>query len=269
MPEGFAALHERELRDMGRPAEPARPEYAQGAGGEEPYVRRTPHDLVGLCLSGGGIRSATFNLGVLQALSRLGVLERFDYLSTVSGGGYIGSWWMRMRQRRGTSFPDDRPDAPEVRHLREFSNFLSPRVGVGQTETWNFVVALLAAMVPSLVAAAAVLVLVLWAANGLAASLRLATDSDVGLLTVAYAAATVVVIAFGELVWRRLKKATEEDQGGVLFVVSAVIGVAVATATWRAGVGRTWSPVAGWVAGVGVLVVLRFVASRLVVTQAD
>jgi hypothetical protein len=46
---------------------------------------------LGLALSGGGIRSATFNLGVLQTLSQLGVLPRMDYLSTVSGGGYIGS----------------------------------------------------------------------------------------------------------------------------------------------------------------------------------
>jgi hypothetical protein len=46
---------------------------------------------IGLTLSGGGIRSATFNLGVLQALSKLGVLQYVDYLSTVSGGGYIGS----------------------------------------------------------------------------------------------------------------------------------------------------------------------------------
>jgi hypothetical protein len=46
---------------------------------------------IGLALSGGGIRSATFNLGVLQALSQLGVLRFVDYLSTVSGGGYIGS----------------------------------------------------------------------------------------------------------------------------------------------------------------------------------
>jgi hypothetical protein len=46
---------------------------------------------IGLALSGGGIRSATFNLGVLQALARLDILRRFDYLSTVSGGGYIGA----------------------------------------------------------------------------------------------------------------------------------------------------------------------------------
>ena len=45
-----------------------------------------------LCISGGGIRSATFGLGVLQGLARCGLLDRFHYLSTVSGGGYIGSW---------------------------------------------------------------------------------------------------------------------------------------------------------------------------------
>jgi hypothetical protein len=52
---------------------------------------------VGLALSGGGIRSAAFNMGVLQALSHGGLLSRVDYLSTVSGGGYIGSClsWLR------------------------------------------------------------------------------------------------------------------------------------------------------------------------------
>jgi len=51
-----------------------------------------------LCLSGGGIRSASFALGVLQALARHGLLFRFDYLSTVSGGGYIGSWLSAWRR---------------------------------------------------------------------------------------------------------------------------------------------------------------------------
>ena len=66
-------------------------------------ARNTPNDLksdkpsasklklAGLALSGGGIRSATFNLGLLQALCRQGHLKNIDYLSTVSGGGYIGS----------------------------------------------------------------------------------------------------------------------------------------------------------------------------------
>src|SRR5262245_59134319 len=64
-----------------------------------------------LCLSGGGIRSAAFALGIVQCLANckampkprsnntkptLGdpepMLAQFDYLSTVSGGGYLGSW---------------------------------------------------------------------------------------------------------------------------------------------------------------------------------
>lgn len=48
-------------------------------------------NLTGLALSGGGIRSATFSLGVLQALAKQNHLHKIDYLSTVSGGGYIGS----------------------------------------------------------------------------------------------------------------------------------------------------------------------------------
>jgi hypothetical protein len=57
--------------------------------------------LTALCLSGGGIRSASFALGVLQGLAKHRVLERFDYLSTVSGGGYIGSWLTAWIHRHG------------------------------------------------------------------------------------------------------------------------------------------------------------------------
>ena len=56
------------------------------------YARSYAAQLAGLAFSGGGIRSATFNLGVIQALARKGLLSKFDYLSTVSGGGYIGAW---------------------------------------------------------------------------------------------------------------------------------------------------------------------------------
>lgn len=44
-----------------------------------------------LALSGGGIRSATFCFGLIRGLAKNGVLREFDYLSTVSGGGYVGS----------------------------------------------------------------------------------------------------------------------------------------------------------------------------------
>jgi len=62
-----------------------------------------PH-RIGLALSGGGIRSATFSLGVLQALARANKLTCIDYLSTVSGGGYIGSWltaWIHRSAAKG------------------------------------------------------------------------------------------------------------------------------------------------------------------------
>ena len=60
-----------------------------------------------LCLSGGGIRSATFALGVLQGLAHVGVLGTIDYLSTVSGGGYTGGWFTAWLQREGPAGRDD------------------------------------------------------------------------------------------------------------------------------------------------------------------
>ena len=57
---------------------------------------------IGLALSGGGVRSATFCLGLLRALAKHGVLHRFDYLSTVSGGGYIGAAFGRLFNARAT-----------------------------------------------------------------------------------------------------------------------------------------------------------------------
>jgi hypothetical protein len=47
--------------------------------------------LVGLALSGGGIRSAATCLGAMQALDAKGVMQAVDYLSSVSGGGYAAA----------------------------------------------------------------------------------------------------------------------------------------------------------------------------------
>ncbi len=58
-----------------------------------------PHDTVGLALSGGGIRSATFALGVLQALAEEDRLRDVDFLSSVSGGGFIASFLGRLFTR--------------------------------------------------------------------------------------------------------------------------------------------------------------------------
>jgi hypothetical protein len=66
--------------------------------------------LVGLALSGGGIRSASFNLGVLQAFYRHGLLRYVDYLATVSGGGYIGA--CLSSEIRALPAPLDRDNLP-------------------------------------------------------------------------------------------------------------------------------------------------------------
>jgi hypothetical protein len=113
-----------------------------------------------LCISGGGIRSATFALGIIQGLASARVLSRFHYLSTVSGGGYIGSWlssWIRRHpdgikgvendlvrgdtgmgtkgEKRPESIVD--PEPQPLRHLRDYSNYLSPKLGITSADTWT------------------------------------------------------------------------------------------------------------------------------------
>ena len=120
-----------------------------------------------LCFSGGGIRSATFGLGILQGLAahspcedgkRPQLLGEFDYLSTVSGGGYLGSWFSAWSAREaavdggptgGVSTvirklaknPDTGfdPEPAAVRHLRGYSNYLIPRLGLLSGDTWAVV----------------------------------------------------------------------------------------------------------------------------------
>jgi predicted acylesterase/phospholipase RssA len=113
----------------------------------DPYQRAGNSQLLALAFSGGGIRSATFNLGVLQALADLKLLSRFDYLSAVSGGGYIGSWllaWIKRGDRQGVldALRPDRAkrkescEPPEIDFLRQYSNYLTPRVGLFGADTW-------------------------------------------------------------------------------------------------------------------------------------
>jgi hypothetical protein len=91
-------------------------------------------NLTGLAFSGGGIRSATFNLGVLQVLAWTGVLKFVDYLSTVSGGGYLGSclssWCGSSTKAQPQPFPfEHQPgklEAPVFRHLRNNAEYLAP-----------------------------------------------------------------------------------------------------------------------------------------------
>ncbi len=107
-------------------------------------------DQVGFGVSGGGIRSATFALGVFQALARQKLLSKIDYLSTVSGGGYFGSFYGRLFTRTpqvasvadveeilatcaASEEQDPTPDSNKFpkgqvfRWLRENGRYLAPR----------------------------------------------------------------------------------------------------------------------------------------------
>ena len=120
------------------------------------------HDTyVGIALSGGGIRSATVSLGILQGLNALGILKVVDYLSTVSGGGFIGGWWTAWMSRKhhGRLFPPNEelepnrapdftkgespPDGSRfagrdpIHHLRLFANYITPRKGLLSSDSWR------------------------------------------------------------------------------------------------------------------------------------
>jgi hypothetical protein len=161
-------------------------EYARRLDGERVklfYAWLHAHDVrrSALCFSGGGIRSATFGLGLVQGLARNRLLGQFDYLSTVSGGGYLGSWltgWiyrerkklaeaperqtlaaeerqrlaaqdardaLRKVETRLQSLPGSSPGSsfdqePEpVRYLRQYSRYMSPKVGLLSADTWTLV----------------------------------------------------------------------------------------------------------------------------------
>jgi len=103
-------------------------------------------DAVGLALSGGGIRSATFSLGAVQVLAEKGLLKEVDFLSTVSGGGYIGSF---LTQQIGTGgewkdvAAPHGPDTEPIRRLRQRAKFLTAR---SLWEAWGMVTATAAGM---------------------------------------------------------------------------------------------------------------------------
>jgi hypothetical protein len=144
-----AELREIEHSRTARGLHPLRP------GARLHALRRSADmDTLGVAFSGGGVRSATFNLGVLQGLAHGDLLRRVDYVSTVSGGGYIGAWlasWSkRVRGGRGVATVQERlrtepltePDALSVRavrFLREYSNYLTPQAGVFTADTWTMI----------------------------------------------------------------------------------------------------------------------------------
>jgi hypothetical protein len=153
----------RDLHDPGRKM----PRFRQDDPNEDIYDWARKSRLTGLCFSGGGIRSATFNLGILQGLAVKGWLDQVDYLSSVSGGGYIHSWlvgWLKREtaelkrqsvnepelaawqqvMSRLVPLPHREPGKPfqavwpsQIQWLRRYSNYLTPHKGAFTGDTWS------------------------------------------------------------------------------------------------------------------------------------
>src|ERR1700736_2246907 len=106
-PVDFPAVLDGELEQIQERRAKVFPKIPPTEGGvsEKKYERAHRMRPFGMGISGGGIRSATFNLGILQGLSERGLLPHLDYLSTVSGGGYIGSWLHGVIQRKHKGDP--------------------------------------------------------------------------------------------------------------------------------------------------------------------
>lgn len=133
------------------------------ANGEECTVEEVedapvfPDDMVGLALSGGGIRSATFNLGLLQVITRYDYLKQIDLLSTVSGGGYIGSsltWFCSQLKHKFPYVWSSEATPAERQHVREqldelraHGSYLMPGDGLN---LWSLLAAIVAGSLTTL-----------------------------------------------------------------------------------------------------------------------
>ncbi len=125
-----SAINERRKLQGRRPVALEQEEHQRDG---TPVLRPTlKSKLTGLALSGGGIRSSAFCLGAMQALHSRGLMRKFDYLSGVSGGGYIGlSMTAAMSESDTESFPFASElregEKPGVQHIRDHANYLFPQ----------------------------------------------------------------------------------------------------------------------------------------------
>lgn len=237
-----------------------------------------------LCLSGGGIRSATFNLGVIQGLAKLGLLRQFDYLSTVSGGGYVGSWVSSWAFRSGSLLKveealrshaqpklasrveKDLP--PPIQWLRNYSNYLAPKAGLMSVDTWTLFATFVRNLLIVWMVLVPILMLVLFAPRLLFHGL-LSVDYTVATqesLTTAIALLSLLLLLIGE--WNSYRY--ETDRNGKDSPMTYVWKVNLPYAIGAFGFGMAWAispepeswfdPVprtlAGLIAGVTVIGVL-------------
>lgn len=231
-------------------------------------IHNLPRKRTALCLSGGGIRSATFGLGVLQGLARLSLLKQFDYLSTVSGGGYIGSWltaWIHRHPegvtgvanelRRPPANPQD-PEPKAVQWLRQYSNYLSPRLGLMSVDTWTLLgtylrnltlnwLVLVPLLATALIAPRLMVSLVRWNVSELGLPSSLAGSALIAGLLMAILALTYLHVYRPSLepfrarnTWKRLERQQWFLIGGLMPLLLAAVSLTTAYAWYRNAGGR-------------------------------
>ncbi|HWZ44984.1 MAG TPA: patatin-like phospholipase family protein [Candidatus Saccharimonadales bacterium] len=204
-------------------------------------------DLFGVSISGGGIRSATFALGVLQGLTEKQLLQKADYVSTVSGGGYIGSWLQGVLNRTPKNYAELMKPVPEpaikdpVTFLRKYSNYLAPRVGLSLDALvipliWFRNMALNQVII--IAAFAALFLVTPWLGVGLGAVARAQGDDLAwSLLAVAAVLAAIAVVAIGRNLRHNVEREfensgepvseTEKGTGSALLSIAVPMFLAV------------------------------------------
>lgn len=75
-------------------------------------------EVWGLAISGGGIRSATLALGMMQKFIVEGIFKRFDYMSTVSGGGYMGACLSSLMNNKSSVFVQPQHLSKEIQETQ-------------------------------------------------------------------------------------------------------------------------------------------------------
>ncbi len=208
---------------------------------------------VGIALSGGGIRSASFNLGILQVLERAGILPLADYLSTVSGGGYTGAHFLaqRFQGRKLSTGKDD----PSLQHLRRFSNYLTPSMGLFSKDTWTLVMIWLrnTALLQAFLICVFTCVLLLPRFHGWALWTFGLADADNspwlttgGVISVYVLEAIMLFICHGLIVsWQSFEGGTEKAKGEyakpTALVLGSILGSALLTPSLYVSIGKAAS----------------------------
>lgn len=184
-------------------------------------------DAVGLALSGGGIRSATFSLGVVQVLADKGLLKEVDFLSTVSGGGYTGCF---LTQRLGhgdassTVAAPHGPDPEPVRYVRQHARYLLVN---NLKQQWSMVTATLAGMLLNWTAPFFVILLLALLANYIDNRLLI---NWLLVLQIFAGLCVVAMVVYGWTIRQSKTKAAKVTGGilGGLLATTATIGVCCA-----------------------------------------